>query len=142
MREPIRQLFAEFAEGGGADLGSREFLMELLGLPGEFEPPSGRLIAALGAGHLAGCGALRDAGAGGCEIRRVFVREEYRNAGVELRILMALLHEAQEIGYERAYVDPSSSMRGFEAHSREAGFDAPGDLAVSSDVEGMLALDL
>jgi GNAT superfamily N-acetyltransferase len=128
MLEPVRLLFAEFADGGGAELTSKEFLTELVGLPGGYEPPGGRLIAAFEAAHLAGCAGLRDAGEGVAEIRRLYVREEYRNAHVERRLVSALLQEAQDAGYVRVWSDPATSMPKADEYLREAGFaQVPGE---------------
>lgn len=127
MIEPVRQLFAEFADGGGADLTSTEFLTELVGLPGAYAPPRGRIVVAFEAAHLAGCGALSDAGGGACELRRVYVREEYRDIGVERRLVRALLREARVVGYGRVESDVRHSMRGLEPFLREAGFEDASD---------------
>lgn len=122
MLDPVRLLFAEFADAGGADLSSPAFLAEIAGLPGDYSPPAGRLIAAFEAAHLAGCGAFRDAGDGLCELCRVYVREEYRNGQVERRILMSLLTEAQAAGYDRVFADPAMSMANAADYMREVGF--------------------
>ena len=123
--EPVRMLFAEFADAGGADLTSKEFLIELAGLPGEYAPPKGRLVAGFEAAHLAGCAALRDAGGGDCEIRRLYVREEYRERGVERRLLNALLEEAGGLGYLAVRFDPRANQRDAEPIVRGIGFVAP-----------------
>jgi GNAT superfamily N-acetyltransferase len=128
MLESVRLLFAEFADGGGAELTSKEFLTELVSLPGPYEPPTGRLITAFEAAHLAGCAGLRDAGEGSAELRRLYVREEYRNAHVERRLVATLLQEAQEAGYVRVWSDPDTSMPKTDTCLREAGFtQVPGE---------------
>lgn len=133
MLESVRLLFAEFADGGGADLASPEFLREIAGLPGEYAPPTGRLLVAYEAAHLAGCGALRGSGGGAASLMRVYVREEYRNEMVERALVQRLLREAAVAGYSAVECDPADSMRGLTAYLTEAGF---------TETDGVLRLEL
>jgi GNAT superfamily N-acetyltransferase len=136
MLEPARQMMAELADTRGVDVGSGTFVTELLSLPGPYDPPRGRLVVAIEAAHLAGCAALLDAGEGGCEIRRLYVRLEYLDRGVERRLLSHLLDEAGSIGYGTAYADPQQSMKGSEDALTGVGFSAP------SEDAGMWSLSL
>ena len=53
-----RELFLEYAQSLGFSLCFQNFDTELAELPGDYAPPSGRLILAEYEGQLAGCVAL------------------------------------------------------------------------------------
>lgn len=58
------------------------FDAELNGLPAEFAPPEGRLLLACHDDRPAGCVAVRDLGAGACEMKRMFVYSEFHGKGI------------------------------------------------------------
>jgi putative acetyltransferase len=81
------------------ELGARYPDTPIFGLhAGEAADPSLRFLVATVAGRLAGCGALRYLGEGQGELKRMYVRREYRGQGVAKALLRALEREAGEAG--------------------------------------------
>jgi GNAT superfamily N-acetyltransferase len=97
----VRELFVEYAESLDVDLCFQNFAEELAGLPGEYARPAGRLLLAGEDGQAVGCGALRCAGEGICEMKRLYVRPTGRGKGVGLALIDALVKEAREIASYR-----------------------------------------
>ena len=103
--ESARALFREYAAGLNIDLCFQNFDQEVNGLPGNYAPPSGRLLLAKQGGQVAGCIALRSLGDGACEMKRLYVRPEFRGQGLGKKLVTTLLDAARAIGYQRMLLD-------------------------------------
>ena len=140
-----RELFLEYAKALSVDLCFQDFTRELHELPGKYAPPAGRLFLAYYndtsiAERLAGCGALRPFSAEICEMKRLYVRPEFRGRGMGRALTLALITAATEIGYRAVRLDTLPEMR--EAHKlyRALGFR---EIAAycSNPVEGVRYLE-
>ena len=103
--EDARQLFSEYAAWLEIDLCFQDFEKELAELPGDYAPPSGRLLLAVEGDQVAGCIALRKIGAGVGEMKRLFVRPAFRGQGLGRTLTEAIIAEARKIGCERIRLD-------------------------------------
>src|SRR5437764_6041472 len=81
-----RELFLEYAQSLGFSLCFQSFDQELAGLPGDYAPPEGRLLLVTCKGRAAGCVALHKNAPEIAEMKRLYVRPEFRgkNLGREL----------------------------------------------------------
>lgn len=100
-----KELFHEYAAWVGVNLCFQNFEKELAELPGEYVPPSGRLWLAIENEQVAGCVALRKIADGTGEMKRLYVRPEFRGQGLGRTLTDAVIEAARTVGYRRLRLD-------------------------------------
>ena len=104
--QQVRERFGEYVAWLGLNLCFQNYDKELAELPGDYAPPSGRLLLALDDDGVAmGCAALRDLNEGTCEMKRLFVRPAARGQGLGWKLARMIVDEARAYGYRRIRLD-------------------------------------
>lgn len=88
----------------------------------QFSPPSGRLLLAEYEGKIAGCACLRKMGEDVGELKRMYVRPEYRRKGIGRSLLQAIMTEANQIGYSKIRLDSAPFAKEAQALYYLVGF--------------------
>jgi ribosomal protein S18 acetylase RimI-like enzyme len=119
----IRELFVEYAQSLGFSLCFQGFDQELAALPGDYALPEGRLLLLTFANDAAGCVALHKIDGCICEMKRLYVRPQFRGKGVGKILAERVIAEAREIGYTKLRLDTVEPvMRTAVAMYRNLGF--------------------
>ena len=123
-----RALIVEYAAALSIDLSFQDFEKEMAGLPGEYASPDGRLLLAFaetssgGPRGLAGCVALRRMDRDTCEMKRLYVRREFRGQGAGRALALAVIGIARDIGYRWMRLDTLPLMQEAQVLYRSLGF--------------------
>jgi GNAT superfamily N-acetyltransferase len=107
-----RELFLEYAQSLGFSLCFQNFDKELAELPGDYAPPDGRLLLAEYEGKVAGCVALHGLGDNICEMKRLYLRPEFRGKRLGRALAECVIAEARRIGYHRMRLDTVEPLMG------------------------------
>jgi putative acetyltransferase len=119
----VRELFLEYAESLGFSLCFQNFDKELSDLPGDYAPPDGRLLLAEYEGQLAGCVALHKLEPGICEMKRLYLRPQFRGKRLGSALADRVTGEARAIGHQRMRLDTVEPvMKDAVAMYRRLGF--------------------
>jgi putative acetyltransferase len=144
----VARMFREYADGLGFPLDFQGFHHEVASLPGEYAPPRGSLILAFVGSHPAGCVGVRPIDPVTAEMKRLFVRNEFRGEGVGRQLVDRVLADARRIGYQRMRLDTVPEMTEAIRLYRRRGFveiapyrynPIPGALYFEIDLRGLPA---
>ena len=108
--EQIRALFLEYARALDFNLCFQNFEKEFEELPGPYALPHGRLILCEVDEKPAGCIALKPIEPGICEMKRLFVRPEFRGTRLGVKLTYYIISEARAIGYTNMRLDTIRGM--------------------------------
>jgi ribosomal protein S18 acetylase RimI-like enzyme len=118
-----RELFLEYAQSLGFSLCFQNFDKELASLPGDYAPPEGRLLVAEFERKVAGCVALHKLEDSICEMKRLYLRPQFRGKGLGRALADRIIVEARQIGYQRMRLDTVEPvMKDAVAMYRRIGF--------------------
>lgn len=118
----IRRLFKEYTDWLGFDLSFQNFEQEFAELPGKYARPDGCLLLAHEDTFVIGCVGLRKFETDICEMKRLYIRKEFRNKGYGKKLAQAVIDQARKIGYKYMRLDTVPWMHEAIGLYRSLGF--------------------
>lgn len=143
-KNEVKTLFSEYTdmliEG---DSSFKEYLEiqnydeELEHLESKYGAPSGRLYLAYCGGELAGCIGLRKIDELNCEMKRLYVRPQFRGRHIGDCLVKRIIEDAKSIGYSHMLLDTLPFLQGALHMYKKYGFyeipsynDSPMDASI------------
>lgn len=112
LKDEVKELFTEYTDY--LVKGDKEFrkYLEIQKYDNEIENPEekyglpkGRLYVAYFENKVAGCIALRPLNDTQCEMKRLYVKPQFRNKGIAKILVEKIISDAKEIGYNSMLLD-------------------------------------
>lgn len=108
----VRQLFVEYSDGLNENLCFQSFDEELENPLKKYGEPKGCLLVAYWNNDPAGCIAMQPLLAEEvCEMKRLYVRSQFRNKGIGNGLIKVLLEEAIKKGYKKMVLDTLKRLK-------------------------------
>lgn len=101
----FRQLIREHKAYVGEGFNPKGLEEELANPFSRYAPPNGVIAVGYWNDDVCGIGALQDHGGGTCELKRIFVRPEFRRRGIARAISEYLIDRARQLGYNTIWLD-------------------------------------
>lgn len=132
--EQVRLLFREYQSGLPEQYRFSD--REWLDLPGKYVAPQGALLLATVARRLVGCVGLRPFPLPrACEMKRLYVRSEYRGLKLGKALVEQVIQVARRLGYSHLRLDthPDTMQAAVEIYRRFGFQEVPADPAPHAD---------
>ena len=117
-----RAMFEEYSRAIDIDLCFQDFAAELDRLSVMYAPPAGALLLARSDSGVAGCAGLRKLRDDICEMKRLYVRPEFRGRGLGRRMAEEIARRARELGYRTLVLDTLGTMEAAQGLYVSMGF--------------------
>jgi len=120
--EKVHDLFVEYVDSLGIDLGFQNIDDELQNLRAEYAPPHGCILLAFFDEQVAGCVALRKWDEHLGEMKRLYVKPDYKGKGIGRSLAASIIEEAKARDYRYIRLDTLPTMEQAISLYRSLGF--------------------
>ncbi|MEO8557604.1 MAG: GNAT family N-acetyltransferase [Rhodospirillales bacterium] len=119
----VKALFEDYARSLNFSLAFQDFEQEMATFPAKYAPPTGALILATVDDQPAGAVALWQQAPSICEMKRLYVRPEFRGHELGRKLAEAIVAEGKSLGYRAMRLDTfKDSMARAKALYERMGF--------------------
>ena len=110
--EIAKQLFEAYAKELKLDLSFQNFSQELKEIDLQYTKPQGGLFIAYDKNEKpVGCFGVREINDSICELKRMFIKMEYRGRGLGRAMMRKAIENAMYLGYQKMRLDTLASMK-------------------------------
>jgi len=120
--EEGKELFREYAKSLGVDLSFQDFEKELKTIDQQYRQPDGGLIVAFKDEQPVGCAGIRKLDGEITELKRMYVKAEYRGFRIGVGLLKHSMKLAAELGYKKMRLDTLKNMTKAQSLYQSFGF--------------------
>lgn len=130
-REVLHDLFSEYLrwacarlyEEYGVVFDHEEIVVHDMETIDKFQPPNGFLLLAFEHDVPAGCACTRTIAPAVAEIKRMYVKPDFRRRGIGSKLVAETISRARQMGYEEMRLDSAGFMSDAHGVYRSAGFE-------------------
>lgn len=120
--DTARSLFREYQQFLNVDLCFQGFEDELASLPGKYAAPDGAILLAEFDGKIAGCVAVRSIKDEICEMKRLYVKDEFRGLAIGKKLAQEIIKTAKELNYKKMQLDTLERLQAAMGIYQQLGF--------------------
>ena len=117
-----KKLIIEYSHSLKSNICLRDFEKEMEEFPGEYAPPEGAVLLAFVNNSAVGCVVLRPLQEDLCEMKRLYVKPEYRGLSIGNLLVRNIIPEARKIGYKGVRLDTLPEMKEAQSLYSKLGF--------------------
>jgi ribosomal protein S18 acetylase RimI-like enzyme len=117
-----KELIIEYVKWLNHDLQFQNIDEELDNFPEKYKEPEGTFIIAKDNDNVVGCVAIKKLDNKICEMKRLFVKDEYKKNGIGKKLVEKIIEESKIKKYERMRLDTLSTMEAALNLYRKNGF--------------------
>ena len=118
----VKALFLEYANSLGFSLCFQGFDEEMATFPAKYSPPTGGLLLAKVDGAPAGAVGVWQQSPGICEMKRLYLKPEFRGLDLGRRLAEGIVEEGRRLGYRAIRLDTLQTMAAARALYARMGF--------------------
>ncbi|MCO5949226.1 GNAT family N-acetyltransferase [Mucilaginibacter flavidus] len=105
-----KKLFHEYVISLNVDLSFQNFETELETIDTQYNKPAGALLLAMDGDAFVGCSGIRKLDDETAELKRMYVKNQYRGYQVGVALLQRSCEIAKQLGYKKLRLDTLASM--------------------------------
>ncbi len=117
-----KQMVNDYFDWLNMDLGFQDIKNELSIFPSMYGLPTGFFLIALKDRDFVGCVGLRMLAPEICELKRLYVYDQFKNMGIGKRLCTILIKEAKMLGYKKIRLDTLDRMEAAIGLYKSLGF--------------------
>jgi ribosomal protein S18 acetylase RimI-like enzyme len=138
--ERTKELIKEYLNWIDQDLSFQQIHEELCTFPEKYKEPDGSFFTAKDGDTIIGCAGLKKIKTGICEMKRLYIRDEYKGLGLGKELIKVIIEEAKKKGYSKIRLDTLPKMKSAQKLYKDFGFYEIGQY-LENPIDGALFME-